>query len=167
MPGKCVGSLLLPHIVMVGLHMEVIYPSWGCPNHVHPVKCWMLWSVSASLLLFISQRDVAYENRVVHAWCTFGPLSIVLYLSLLSGYKLVHYKTHWRSVLELTVTDSWKPCQPEKLIPFLPWPGFDPSFSGHNDELSSASGQDYASGIGADKYIGGVVTWLIPHIPHY
>ena len=59
-------------------------------NHVHPVKCWILWSVSASLLLFISQRDVTYENRVVHAWCTFGPLSIVLYLSLLSDYKLVH-----------------------------------------------------------------------------
>ena len=34
---------------------------------------------------------------------------------------------------------------PEKLIPLLPWPGFDPSFSGHNDEQSSASEQDYAS----------------------
>ena len=41
--------------------------------------------------------------------------------------------------------DISRPCQPEKLIPLLPWPGFDPSFSGHNDEQSSASGQDYAS----------------------
>ena len=68
----------------------------GMFNHVHPLKCWILWSASASLLLFISQRDVAYANRVVHAWCTFGPLSIVLYLSLLSDYKLVH----WWSVFE-------------------------------------------------------------------
>ena len=48
------------------------------------------------------------------------------------------------------------------------WPGFDPSFSGHNDEQSSASWQDYASdlsAIEAGKYIGGVVSWLIPHIP--
>ena len=29
--------------------------------------------------------------------------------------------------------DISRPCQPEKLIPLLPWPGFDPSFSGHND----------------------------------
>ena len=41
--------------------------------------------------------------------------------------------------------DISRPCQPEKLIPLLPWPGFDPSFSGHNDEQSSASGHDYAS----------------------
>ena len=45
----------------------------------------------------------------------------------------------------VTVTDISRPCQPEKLIPLLPGPGFDPSFSGHNDEQSSASGQDYAS----------------------
>ena len=56
----------------------------------------------------------------------------------------------------------------QKLIPLQLWPGFDPSFSGHNDEQSSASWQDYASdlsAIGAGKYIGGVVSWLIPHIP--
>ena len=35
--------------------------------------------------------------------------------------------------LFVTVTDISRPCQPEKLIPSLPWPGFDPSFSGHND----------------------------------
>ena len=29
--------------------------------------------------------------------------------------------------------DISRPCQPDKLIPLLPWPGFDPSFSGHND----------------------------------
>ena len=88
---------------------EVIsFPTWLCgwiahgsdiaillmSNHVHPVKCWILWSVSASLLLFISLRDVVYENMFVHAWCIFWPLSIGLYLSLLSDYKLVH----WRSV---------------------------------------------------------------------
>ena len=28
--------------------------------------------------------------------------------------------------------DISRPCQPDKLIPLLPWPGFDPSFSGHN-----------------------------------
>ena len=39
----------------------------------------------------------------------------------------------------LTVTDISRQCQPEKLIPLLPWPGFDPSFSGHNDEQSSAT----------------------------
>ena len=36
----------------------------------------------------------------------------------------------------------------EKLIPLpclLPWPGFDPSFSGYNDEQSWVSGQYYAS----------------------
>ena len=47
--------------------------------------------------------------------------------------------------LFVTVTDISRQCQPEKLIPLLCWPGFDPSFSGHNDEQSSASGQDYAS----------------------
>ena len=31
------------------------------------------------------------------------------------------------------------PCQPEKLIPLLPWPGFDPSFSGHNDRRAITS----------------------------
>ena len=41
--------------------------------------------------------------------------------------------------------DISRPCQPEKLIPLLFWPGFDPSFSGHNDEQSSASGHDHAS----------------------
>ena len=45
----------------------------------------------------------------------------------------------------VTVTDISRPCQSEKLNPLPPWPGFDPSFSGHNDEQSSASGQDYAS----------------------
>ena len=41
----------------------------------------------------------------------------------------------------------------EKLIPLLPWPGFDLSFSGHNDRRAiTASGHDYAldrSAIGA------------------
>ena len=32
-----------------------------------------------------------------------------------------------------------RPCQPEKLIPLLPWPGFDPSFSGHNDRRAIIS----------------------------
>ena len=42
--------------------------------------------------------------------------------------------------------DISRPCQPEKWIHLLPWPGFDPSFSGHNDRRqSSASGHDYAS----------------------
>ena len=49
--------------------------------------------------------------------------------------------------------DISRPCQPEKLIPLLPWPGFDPSFSGHNDRRAiTASGHDYAldrSAIGA------------------
>ena len=56
----------------------------------------------------------------------------------------------------------------QKVNPLLLWPRFDPSFSGHNDEQSSASWQDYASdlaALGTGKYIGGVVTWLIPHIP--
>ena len=34
----------------------------------------------------------------------------------------------------VTVTDILRQCQPDNLIPLLPWPGFDPSFSGHNDE---------------------------------
>ena len=39
------------------------------------------------------------------------------------------------NVAFVTVTDKSRPCQPDKLFPLLPWPGFDPSFSGHNDEL--------------------------------
>ena len=35
--------------------------------------------------------------------------------------------------------DISRPCQPEKLIPLLPWPGFDPSFSGHNDRRAIIS----------------------------
>ena len=35
--------------------------------------------------------------------------------------------------------DISRPCQPEKLIPLLPWPGFDPSFSGHNDRRAITS----------------------------
>ena len=35
--------------------------------------------------------------------------------------------------------DISRPCQPEKLIPSLPWPGFDPSFSGHNDRRAITS----------------------------
>ena len=47
--------------------------------------------------------------------------------------------------LFVTVTDISRPCQPDKLIPLLPWPGFDPSFSGHNDRRAiTASGHDYA-----------------------
>ena len=57
----------------------------------------------------------------------------------------------------------------QKVNPFTALTGgCDPSFSGYNDEQSSASWQDNASdlsAIGAGKYIGGVVTWLIPHIP--
>ena len=35
--------------------------------------------------------------------------------------------------------DISRPCQPEKLIRLLPWPGFDPSFSGHNDRRAITS----------------------------
>ena len=35
--------------------------------------------------------------------------------------------------------DISRQCQPEKLIPLLPWPGFDPSFSGHNDRRAIIS----------------------------
>ena len=53
--------------------------------------------------------------------------------------------------------DISRPCQPEKLIPLLPWPGFDPSFSGHNDRRAiTASGHDYAldhSAIGAGWHL--------------
>ena len=35
--------------------------------------------------------------------------------------------------------DISRPYQPEKLIPLLPWPGFDPSFSGHNDRQAIIS----------------------------
>ena len=59
---------------------------------------------------------------------------------LLDGFGLLEFNVSF-----VTVTDVSRPCQPKKLIPLLPWPGFDPSFSGHNDEQSSASGQDYAS----------------------
>ena len=41
--------------------------------------------------------------------------------------------------LFVTVMDISRPCQPEKLIPLLPWPGFDPSFSGHNDRWAIIS----------------------------
>ena len=55
--------------------------------------------------------------------------------------------------LFVTVTDISRPSQPKKLIPLLPGPGFDPSFSGHNDRRAiTASGHDYAldrSAIGA------------------
>jgi hypothetical protein len=30
------------HMARVGLYMGVIYPFYGCPNHVHPAKCWTL-----------------------------------------------------------------------------------------------------------------------------
>ena len=58
--------------------------------------------------------------------------------------------------LIVTVTDISRPCQPDKLNPLQ---RLDPSFSGHNDEPSSASGQDYASnrsdiGLAADIYEG-------------
>ena len=99
MPGTCHGSYRKlspsPHGYGWIAHRSDI-AILGMSNHVHPVKCWILWSFSASLLLCISLRDVVYEDMVVHAWCTCGPLSIVLYLSLLSDYKLVH----WRSVFE-------------------------------------------------------------------
>ena len=53
--------------------------------------------------------------------------------------------------------DISRPCQPEKLIPLLPRPGFDPSFSGHNDRRAiTASGHDYAldhSAIGAGHQV--------------
>ena len=45
----------------------------------------------------------------------------------------------------MSLCHSNGPCQPEKLNPLPTCPGFDPSFSGHNDEQSSASGQNYAS----------------------
>ena len=35
--------------------------------------------------------------------------------------------------------DISRPCQPDKLIPLLPWPGFDPRFSGHNDRRAIIS----------------------------
>ena len=35
--------------------------------------------------------------------------------------------------------DISRPCQPEKLIPLQPWPGFDPSFSGHKDRRAIIS----------------------------
>ena len=35
--------------------------------------------------------------------------------------------------------DMSRPCQPEKSIPLLPGPGFDPSFSGHNDRRAIIS----------------------------
>ena len=66
-------------------------------------------------------------------------------LSLLNNYKLIHYKYIGGVCWSFKV---------------------DPSFSGHNTEQSSASGQEYASylsAIGSVKYIGGVLTWLIPH----
>ena len=51
----------------------------------------------------------------------------------------------WFGLFEFNVplsqywTDISRPCQPEKLIPLLPWPGFDPSFSGHNDRRAIIS----------------------------
>ena len=45
----------------------------------------------------------------------------------------------WFVVGVVTVMDISRPCQPEKLIPLLPWPGFDPSFSGHNDRRAIIS----------------------------
>ena len=41
--------------------------------------------------------------------------------------------------LFVTVMDISRPCQPDKLIPLLPGPGFDPSFSGHNDRQAIIS----------------------------
>ena len=43
----------------------------------------------------------------------------------------------WR--LFVTVMDISRPCQPDKWIPLLPWPGFDPSFSGHHDRRAIIS----------------------------
>ena len=92
MPGKCDGSSFLPDMVMVGLHIDVIYPSfWGisqsrAPSKVRDiVKCFC-----KSTTLYITKR-CRLRNRVVHVWCTFGPLSIVLYLS--SDYQLVFTST--------------------------------------------------------------------------
>ena len=58
------------------------------------VKCFC----KSTTLHITKKMHVGYENRVVHAWCTLGPLSIVLYLS---DYTLVDSKYIGRSVLEL------------------------------------------------------------------
>ena len=61
------------------------------------------------------------------AWCTYCKVS----------RKYINNYTAQR--LFVTATDISRPCQPEKLIPLLPWPGFDPSFSGHNDQRTITS----------------------------
>ena len=68
--------------------MEVIsFPIWlwlGCT--------WKWYSHFGDVQPRVSNKVM---DIVKCFWCTFGPLSSVLYLSLLSDYKLVH----WRSVL--------------------------------------------------------------------
>ena len=95
MPGKCHGSYLLPTWLWLDC-------TWKLYSHLGDVQPRASSSVGYCEVFVISKvvdlhkENIAYENRVVHAWCTFGPLSIVLYVSLLSDFKLVH----WRSVFE-------------------------------------------------------------------
>ena len=53
---------------------------------------------------------------------------IMLFVACLSLTSLCHSNGHIS-----------RPCQPEKLIPLLPWPGFDASSSGHNDRRAIIS----------------------------
>ena len=78
-------------------------------------------------------------------------------------------------VLRVIVTDISRQCQPEKLIALLPDRDLIPVSHAHNDEQSSASGQDYASyrsAIGVvmgicvnDEHIMSCCIWL--SIPGY
>ena len=58
----------LPRMATVGLYIEATYPLFGCPNHVHLVKCWISSSVLANLPLRAARRDVDVDNRDVRVW---------------------------------------------------------------------------------------------------
>ena len=99
---------------------------------------WHGWRlVSHGVLPCIVLRDIpaGYYGSV------YMPLHVFLYfVNFILGWFV------WVERLFVTVMDISRPYQPEKLIPLLPWPGFDPSFSGHNDRRAiTASGHDYAS----------------------
>ena len=64
--------------------------------------------------------------------------------------------------------DISRPCQPEKLIPLLPWPGFDPSFSRHNDRRAIISEWTWLR-LGHRGWLGSQskIPWFFPELFHF
>ena len=87
--------------------------------------------------------------KVIQGQRSQGQLKDHTWLCICTSYK--HWSQHapflfcWSLTSLCHSNGHIETMQPEKLIPLLPWPGFDPSFSGHNDRRAiTASGHDYA-----------------------